>query len=237
MTFSMHWHLTALSVAASIISFVSSTDVMTQARVTVPAAVLAAAEASPVELVMALANASVPAGLEIREPDDLLPAGWPTVNGQRPAWFNANPTARIPASQMVNTFNRSQSDYRAVLIGEVVIIRPVRGSAAFLDQPSTISGRTTVLGAMAGARRIFADLEPGLSGPVLNSFGRQGDDVPVVVDGRASTVIDTLNQIVLQASPRAWVVTTRQEPQDVRIISFGFIERDGSRRIQRLLPR
>lgn len=210
-----------------------------QARVTVPSAVLAAAAASPLEFAMALANASVPAGLEIRESEDVLPASWPTVNGRRPAWFNADRTHRIAATEVVDAFNGSRRDYHAVLMGQVLVIRPVGGTLAFLDQPSAISGPTHVTGAMAAATRVFTDLFPELSGPILNSGGRKGDDVPVVLDGgaRKVKVIDTLNQIVLQAPLRTWVVTTRQQAQDVRVISYGLIEADGSRRIQRLSAR
>lgn len=229
----MRSHIVSFGVVASGV-LAASGFMAAQAGVTVPSAVLAAAEASPVEFVMALANASVPAGLEIRESEDVLPASWPTVNGRRPAWFNADRTNRIAATEVVTAFNGSRRDYRAVLTGQVLVIRPIGGTLPFLDQPSAISGPTHVTGAMAAARRVFADLVPGLSGPVLNSLGHKGDDVPVVLDGGSRKVIDTLNQIVLQAPPRTWVVTTRRQAEDVRVSSFGFIEADGSRRIQRV---
>jgi len=203
-----------------------------QAQVTVPSAVLAVADSSPFEFAMALANASVPAGLEIRESDDVLPAGYPTLDGKRPAWFNADRTHRIAGTEVVEAFNRSRRDYRAILMGQVLVIRPVEGTLTFLDQPSSISTPTPVTGAMAAVRRVFADLFPTLSGPILNSLGHKGDDVPVVLDGGARRVIDTLNQVVLQAPPRTWVVTTRQQEGNVRLISFGLIEADGSRRTQ-----
>ena len=229
----MRSHIASLGIAASAV-LAGSGFLAAQARVTVPSAVLAAAEASPVEFVMALADAAVPAGLEIRESEDVLPAGWPSLKGRKPAWFNADRTHRIAAAEVVAAFNGSRRDYRAVLMGQVLVIRPIDGALPFLDQPSAISGPTHVTGAMAAARRVFADLVPGLSGPVLNSLGHKGDDVPVVLDGGSRKVLDTLNQIVLQAPPRTWVLTTRQQAEDVRVISFGFIEADGSRRIQRV---
>ena len=93
--------------------------------------------------------------------------------------------------------------------------------------------RNLVTGLMAAARRVFAALDPGLKGPVLNSKGHKGDDISVALDGRGGrTVMDTLNQIVTQAPGRVWVVTTREEPDGQRVISFGLIEAGRSRRTQ-----
>ena len=206
-----------------------SSFIAAQTGLTVPSAVRVAAEASPVEFAMALANAAVPAGLEIRESDNVMPASWPTINGRRPAWFNADRIDRIAMTELIDAFNASRRDYRAVLMGQVLVIRPVDGTFAFLDQASAISSPTRVTGAMAAARRVFADLVP-MSGVAPNSIGHKGDDLPVVLDGGGLRVIDTLNQIVLQAPPRTWVVTTRQDAHEVRVVSIGLIEADGSRR-------
>jgi hypothetical protein len=211
-------HIAVLGAAAS--------SVMAgQTGPTVPASLLVAASHSLVDFAYALANASIPAGLEIKESDDGPPLG-PAVN--------IDPKQRIPLNDLVATFNAHRHEYRAVVMsGDVIVIRPVKGMVPFLDGPSPISQEVTVTGLMAAARRVFAALDPGLNGPVLNSMGHKGDDISVALDGGGGrTVMDTLNQIVTQAPGRVWVVTTREEPDGQRVISFGLIEAGRSRRTQ-----
>jgi hypothetical protein len=211
-------HIAVLGAAAS--------SVMAgQTGPTVPASLLVAASQSLVDFAYALANASILAGLEIKESDDGPPLG--------PA-FNIDPKQRVPLNDLVATFNAHRQEYRAVVMrGDVMVIRPVKGMVPFLDGPSPISQEVTVTGLMAAARRVFAALDPGLKGPVLNSMGHKGDDISVALDGGGGrTVMDTLNQIVTQAPGRVWVVTTREEPDGQRVISFGLIEAGRSRRTQ-----
>jgi hypothetical protein len=211
-------HIAVLGAAAS--------SVMAgQTGPTVPASLLVAASQSLVDFAYALANASIPAGLEIKESDDGPPLA-PAVN--------IDPKQRIPLNDLVATFNADRHEYRAVVMsGDVIVIRPVKGMVPFLDGPSPISQEVTVTGLMAAARRVFAALDPGLNGPVLNSMGHKGDDISVALDGGGGrTVMDTLNQIVTQAPGRVWVVTTREEPDGQRVISFGLIEAGRSRRTQ-----
>jgi hypothetical protein len=213
-----HIQIAVLVVAAS-------TVMASQTGRTVPASLLVAASDSLVDFAFALAGASIPAGLEIRESDDGPPL--------RPA-FNIDPKPRVPLNDLVTTFDAHRHEYRAVVMrGGVMVIRPVKGKVPFLDGPSPISQEVTVTGLMAAARRVFAALNPGLTGPVLNSMGHEGDDIPVALDGSGGrTVMDTLNQIVTQAPRRVWVVTTREEPDGQRVISFGLIEAGRSRRTQ-----
>jgi hypothetical protein len=194
----------------------------------VPSALLAWADRSPVEFAMALAYASVPAGLEIRESDDIPPSTRPQLT--------IDPARNIQASELARAFNSQRSDYDAALMGRVLVIRPTGSALPFLDQPSPIDSPLTVTGLMAAAREVFSVLDPGLRGPILNSLGRDSDRIPIVLDGRgARKVIDTLNQIVLQAAPsHSWFVTTRKEPDGMRVVAFGIIEANGTRRTQRL---
>jgi len=222
-------------VASIVVAFAGA--MLAQPGMTVPSAVLSAADGSPVEFAMALANSAVPAGLEVREADDRMPPNWPTINGRPPAWFDADRTKRVSATDVVEAFNRERRDYQAVLMGPVVVIRPVGERLAVIDQASPILGPTPVTGVMTAARRVFSDFVPGLTGPTLNSYGRKGEDLNITLDGSRRTVVDTLNQIVLQAGPRAWVVTTRQEGQDIRLASFGFIDTEGNRRTQEVSSR
>ena len=209
-----------------VVMFLAASNVMVdQISVTVPSSLLVAASQPLVDFAFALADASIPAGLEIRESDDEPPL--------RPA-FNIDPKQRVPLNDLVTTFNVHRHDYRAVVMhGGVMVIRPVERKVPFLDGPSPISQEVTVTGLMAAARRVFAALDPRLTGPVLNSIGHKGDDIPVALDGSGGrTVMDTLNQILTQAPGRVWVVTTREEPDGLRVISFGLIEAGGSRRTQ-----
>lgn len=216
-----HIHIAVLGVAAS-------TVMAGQTGLTVPASLLVAAKQSPVEFAMALAYTSTPSGLEIRETDDVMPS--------RPPAFDIDPKQRVPLAELVTTFNAQHRDYRAVVMrGGVTVVRPVKGTLPFLDEPSSLSQVVTITGVMAAARQVFAAVDPGLMGPILNSLGHKGEDLPVVLDGSGGrTVIDTLNQIVTQAPGRVWMVTTRQEQDAVQVISFGFIEANGRRRAQGL---
>lgn len=170
---------------------------------------------------MALANTSTPAGLEIRESEDVRPS--------RPPAFNVDRMQRVALDELIRIFNTHRNDYRAVVMRDgVTVIRPVDGTLPFLDEPSSLRQAVTITGVMAAATRLF-----GLTGPILNSLGQRGEDIPVVLNGSGGrTVIDMLNQIVAQAPGRAWMVTTRDEQGSVRATSFGFIEANGSRRTQ-----
>lgn len=196
---------------------------------TVPASMLAAAKQPLVDFAFALSNASIPAGLEIRDSDDGSPLHPP---------FDIDPKQRVPLADLVKTFNAHHHEYRAVVMrGGVVVIRSVNGRLLFLDGPSPISNEVTVTGFMAAATRVFTALDPGLTGPILDSGGHKGDDIPVVLDGSGGrTVMDTLNQIVTQTPARVWVVTTRGDPGSVRVISFGLIQAGRSRRTQGMRP-
>lgn len=201
-----------------------------QPPTTVPSTLLAQAGRSPREFTALLAAASVPSGLEIKEADA-------AYSGQA-ASSSADAAPRSPVSQLVSAFNAAHPDYRATLMNGVFVIRPVDGVAPFLDQPSAITSAVTVTGRMAAARRIFAALDPDLLGVVLNSLGHEGEDASIVLNGAGGrTVIDTLNQVVMQ-SPSAWLVTTRKEGNQSRIVSFGLIRKDGGSAVQPMrLPR
>jgi hypothetical protein len=211
--------------------------VASQAPSTVPEGLRNVAQSSPVEFVMALANAGIPVGLEIDESDDVLPPDWPTRNGKRPAWYHLDESQRVALSEIIAAFNSHHQTYRAAAMGGVLVIRPVSGRSAFLDAPASVSGTATAKGTMAAARRLFVAIEPALAGPSLNSL-RSDDQGAIDVDGSGSpSVIQMLNRIVTQqaAGPwRAWVVITRKDGTSVKLVQFGFIGKDGSRRKQGL---
>lgn len=197
------------------------------AGVAVPAALIEAAQQSPVDFAVALAGASVPSGFEIKDADDGPPSEMAAVP--------VDPNRNVAMTDVIRAFEDRHPGYSARMIRGALVVRPVEGALAFLDEPSTIYPPVNVTGIMAAARRIFVPLDARLAGAGLG-VGRPGDFVPVTIDGSGGrTVIDTLNQIVTQAPGRAWVVTTRKQGSDIRVIGFGFIEGNGSRRTQPLL--
>ena len=194
----------------------------------VPASLLEAARRSPVDFAAALASASVAAGFELKEADDGPPSGQAIAAGGR--------DQKVTLPDVAKAFEARHLEYRASTLQGVLVVRPVQGVLPFLDEPSAIYPRVTVKGVMGAARRIFLPIDPRLSGPGLNTLGPPSEEVPVTLDGSSGRkVIDTLNQIVRQVPGRAWVVTTRKTGNEVRLVGFGFIEADGSRRIQPLL--
>lgn len=196
-----------------------------QVNVAVPSSLLVVARRSPWELAMLLANASVPSGLELRDIDDVPPLNRPD--------FNLARTPRVPASDLVRAFDSQHSDYRAILIDGVFVIRPVDRPVRFLDEPSSLTSPIAVTGILTAARRIFSPLDPALSDGrgIMGSFinvppEELGENLPITVDG-GRRVIDDLNQIVRQ-SARMWYVVTRRRPDNEwQIVRFGFIQTQG----------
>lgn len=190
----------------------------------VPSALLVAAQQSPLELVMALADASVPAGLELLS-SDRLPR-------RKPA-FDVEPRPTVGLTDLRQAFNTRHADYRAAVLDDVLVVRPTRRTAAYLDQDSNLEP-IVITGVMAAARKIFADLDPalarpgGLAGSAINLDPQErGEYTDVSLDGRGRKVIDVLNQLAKQ-SQRAWVVITSNDDRPPRVLEFGLIHRGGS---------
>lgn len=194
-----------------------------QAPSEVPAALMAFASRPPMEVVFLLASASVPAGIEVRESDDIVP--------KPPPEFAPQPVKRVAASAFVQAFNDARRDYQAVWSDGVFVIRPLEVRAPFLDSASTIVQAEAVIGTMEALRTVLAPLDPRLREPVLGGgMGREaarGHTASISLDGRGRRVIDTLNQIVTQ-TPGAWKVTTRRNGKEGLIVSFGYVYARGS---------
>jgi hypothetical protein len=218
----MFRHVFALTIALSAVA-------LAQASNTVPASLLLKAQRSAVEVAFLLANASVPSGLEIREADDLYP--------KPPPDYTLDLTQQVPASDVVKAFNAQHRDYQAAVLDGVFVIRPADASVRFLDEPSTIRPVVTIIGAMAAMRRVFAALDPELSGVVLNSLGHEGENTPVALDGTGNhKVIDTLNQVAKQTRS-TWQVKTRKHGKEWRVAEFGVIHEHGTRDIHAMRDR
>lgn len=144
------------------------------ASVVVPAALIEAARQSPVDFAAALAGASVPSGFEIKEADDGPPSEMATAP--------VDPNLKVAMTDVIRAFEDRHPSYRARMIRGVLVVRPVEGALAFLDEPSTIYPPVKVVGIMAAARRIFVPLEPSLAGAGLG-VGRPRGYAPVALDG------------------------------------------------------
>jgi hypothetical protein len=191
----------------------------------VPASLLESARLQPIEFAMALAAAQVPAGLELRESDERPFSEPARVDRHGP---------RTSLGEVVASFNSSHQEYTARLTQDnIVVIRPVKDALSFLDEPSHIRQPSKVAGVMYAAQLVFSAIAPRLAGGII--LDSLPDDAIIVLDGSQSrTVIDTLNQIVLQAPGRCWVVKTRGKGNAVRITEYGFIEASGAHRMRGL---
>jgi hypothetical protein len=186
----------------------------------VPSILMAAAQRPPIEFGMMLAKTSVPAGIELLQADDVAP------NQPMP---RVDSDSRVPLDDVAKAFETYNPKYTARVFGGVLVIRPKEGAFPFLDAPSSISGPTAVTGVRAAQRRVFSELSPGLLGPVLNSYGRPGEDIPIVLDGSGGRrVVDTLNQIAAQAPGWVWWVSVKhREDTAVDQVSFGVLDPTG----------
>src|SRR6266498_3992684 len=109
-----HMQVVVLGVAAT-------TATASQTGVTVPSSLLVATSRPPMEFTMALAYASIPSGLEIRESEDVRPSRAPA--------FDLKGEQRVSLDDLVATFNAEHRDYHAVVMpGGVTVVRPIKGT-------------------------------------------------------------------------------------------------------------
>lgn len=202
-----------------VLALAAGTVLSGQAKQELPASLLLEASRPPYEFAMYLADMSVPSGLEIRRADSSY---------FRQLKFDLDRKNTVPAAQVVEAFNTSHSDYRAVLMDNTFVIRPVTGRIRFLDEMSTL-GRVDVTGMLNALDKVFAQLVPtlGRSTARLGSYlggapPDLGDEIVVSLDGSGRTVIDVLNHLVQQA-PRTWVVETTNDAEKAQILRIGFL--------------
>lgn len=189
-----------------------------------PSALLPAANGSPVALVMLLAHAHVPAGLEVHASDQ-APQAKPVFQ------FEREPV--VPLTTLARAFNAHHDVYQAAIMNGVFVVRPTAGRVSFLDTDSTLR-HVEVMGVMNAAQNVFGDLDPRLrygqavAGSYLNyDPADAGEQAVISLDGRGRTYIELLNDIVRQ-SPRGWIVVTSDDAGAPRILKFGFMNRKGS---------
>lgn len=203
-----------------------------QGAATVPGYLVAATDRPFAEFLLLVANASIRAGLEVKEADNAPVSRAP----RRPR----GETTQIPREQLVTAFNARWPGYHAAWVGDVLLIRPVVGRMEFLDSSSPIQAPTTIISLSQTLRTIFSPLRPGLLNPGAGSLS--GNEAAKALTERFTldgsngrTVIDTLNQVTLQHQG-AWWVTTRLIEDKWQPIEFGFVYSDFARSRTRMMP-
>jgi hypothetical protein len=207
-----------------------------QARPAVPAGLLQWANSDPMTFVQLLAEAGLPAGLELGESDYKL------VKTTRSRWNSQEwnrerfeRDATVPADELVTVFNASHPTYRADLQDGVFVIRPRTGRAAYLDTRA-LSGLLTARGLMAIGEKVFAPMDQRLNQPlgrpgsVLGRPGLEidhGEQLDFSVNAAGLTVLEVLNEIARTGPGHAWFVVTAGGNVP-RLTRFGFVHRYGS---------
>ena len=169
-----------------------------------------------------LVEAGLAAGLELKEQDyrafqKSRPLCW-SRDALNREHFERQPT--VAAEALVAAFNAPRDDYVAEVQDGVIVIRPTGARAGYLDSYA-LAGRLTAVGLMRMGEKVFAPLNPRLDlpgGRVGSRIGRIGveidfgDALSLTVDTQIRNVREVLNTIVRQASARAWIVITTNDP-------------------------
>lgn len=183
---------------------------------------LAAVRRPPLEFVMDLAHAAIPAGIEIRAADR---------SNERYGDLSEVPPATADRGQLARLFNQHHSTYHAQLIDGVVVVRPSQDATPYLGQTLAPDVVLRERGLMRTIERIFSVLDPRLSaagprvGSVLGPVGvdvDRGENLAVEIDARGRSLIQVLDDLARAAPGHAWlVVTDGQTP--AHIIRAGLI--------------
>jgi hypothetical protein len=196
-----------------------------------PESLMSLATVDPLTFVRVLAEARVPAGLEIRQSDKSIPPRLSSV----PTRERLAQEARVSLDSIAVACNASHRAYRATVAAGVVVVRPTDHAVDYLDQ-MTVSGQLRARGLMAFAREVFAPLQPTL-GRQRAQFGStpspvgvdvdRGDALELEIDAQGLTVLEILNEVARRAPGHAWLFVTR-DGDTPRIASLGFLHNYGS---------
>jgi hypothetical protein len=191
-----------------------------------PVSVQQAASADPLSFVLVLAEAGIPAGLELRDADRRQASSMRPMTREQ---MSAEPT--VPLEGVLAAFNQSHPDYRAEVVDGVVVVRPVTGRSGYLDSfaPNrTLSGQ----GLMRIAEKVFAPLDSRLDQPggrigsTLSPIGvtvDRGEGLDLAIEARGRTVLSVLNELARHGHP--WLVVTSSERKGSPITRYGFAHR------------
>jgi hypothetical protein len=183
------------------------------------------AKGDPFVFAMMLADASIPSGIVIRESTLQRPRGRPD--------FASAPLLGVATDELAKFFNDYHQQYRATLLGDVLVISGADGLPAYLTRDTSV-GRTEIIGIMTATRRVIAGTDSknvdagGTIGSSINADSDQrGDSKRIVFDGTQRRVIDGLNAIARQAKS-TWIAVTNDTDKESVILKIGFIHRAGS---------
>ena len=199
---------------------------------TVPEYLLAATERPLLDFLVLAANASIRAGLEVKEGDNARSGVSAPLQAER---------TQIPRDQLVAAFNARRPAYHAAWVGDVLLIRPAIGQMEFLDSPSPIQTPTTTVGLTQALRTIFSPIKPrppnsvAVGSALGNEAGKALNERFTLDGSNGRTVIDTLNQVTLQ-HPGAWWVTTRLIEDKWQPTEIGFVYSNFTRARIRMMP-
>jgi hypothetical protein len=199
----------------------------------VPASLLSFADAHPLTVLHLLAEALVPAGLELKAVDhrEFPSVAWrwnPVDSPVGRERFSLD--TRSSTDEFIAAFNRSQVRYRAESRHGVLVIRPVAGGAGYLES-RPLSGRLAATGLLRFAEKVFKPLDDRLDGPggrAGSLLGRPGeelrrDDVEIVVEASGLSVIDVLNDAARLAPGYPWLVVSSDDDEPrIERVGFGF---------------
>jgi hypothetical protein len=210
-----------LSALALVASFVEPSKA--QIGTGVPVELVDAAGRDPETFAANLAEARVPAGVEIRQADR------PRIASRT---IKLSRERLVPLDRVTESFNARHSDYQAQLVNRMVTIRPTLKRATYLEQQARVS--IHVRGILPAMRRLFASLDATLDAPggevgsLLGGMDMdRGESISIDVDPDGKRVLDALAAIATSAPGHAWlVVTDATEP--VAIIKIGFVHGNGS---------
>ena len=202
----------------------------------VPASVIEWASTDPLTLVELLAEAGVPAGLEV--PDSERQALLKKRRQWNPAVMNRERLRGEPSrplADLVNAFNKAQSRFVSAAVDGVFVVRPAGVRSPYLDD-RPLTGRIEGEGLMRVAEKVFAPLDASLDKPggrLSSTPGIPGVDVDrgegvhiAIENVEKLTVLQVLNEMT-RRSGHAWMVTISGH-EDPRISAFGFIHRYGT---------
>ena len=184
----------------------------------------AAQRLPPVRFVDALADLSIPAGLELRKQDRFAGSS-ETVIPDSPA---------RSVEELARLFSAAHSDYSATVVDGTMVVRPAQNRSEYLDGAAPLLS-VTVRGLMRVTEKLFAPLNPGLdaegarAGSVLGPVGVEvdrGENLEIRLDTRGKTVLETLTAIARATGHPWFVVTDSATPP--HILRAGFVHRYGT---------
>jgi hypothetical protein len=188
----------------------------------VPAALAEVAGVDPYAFARYLAEASVPAGIEMREADR-------STRTMRELSLQDGRT--ISLEDLAEVFNSAHVDYRAEIAGGILHVAPIEGRSPYLDDDAR-QEQVTVTGLMTVMQVLFAPLDRSLTpgGVRASALARSdvdhGEQARIDLHTVGLTRREVLNAVARSMPGHVWLVTTAGTPPTINQV--GFIHSDRS---------